>query len=325
MLRIVFIGTGGIARQHANGLVKRDDVTLAGAFDIVASKAQEFCRQYGGQAYGSLGALLDAARPDAAWVCIPPNCHGETERTLLERGIPFLVEKPVSNSLETARGIAEAVARSGVLAVPGYMTRYRRSVQRAREILAQDPPILAHGAWIGGTPGVAWWRVKAESGGQIVEQTTHTYDLVRYLVGEPETVYAVATRGFVTDLPNYDVEDASSVAVTFGNGARGSVLSCCASKAGGGVHLAIACREHYLSFTGWEHTLVVRGPGGSEERIEGESNIFEIEGGAFIEAVRSGDRSGLPTQYADGLKTLQFCLAADRSLTTGQAVSVGSL
>ncbi|MHB0857302.1 MAG: Gfo/Idh/MocA family protein [Anaerolineae bacterium] len=325
MLRIVFIGNGGISRHHANALAKRDDVTFAGAYDLVASKSQEFSAQYGGQAYGSLSELLDGAKPDAAWVCIPPNCHGETELALVERRIPFLVEKPVSNSLDTARRIADAVERSGVLAVPGYMTRYRRSVQRAREILADDPPILAHGAWIGGTPGVAWWRVKAESGGQIVEQTTHTFDLVRYLVGEPETVYAVATRGFVNDMPHYDVEDASSVAVTFGNGARGSVMSCCASKAGGGVHLAIACREHYLSFTGWEHTLEVRGPTGSEERIEGEGNIFEIEDAAFIQAVRSGDAGQVLARYADGLETLRFCLAANRSIASGQVVSVASL
>jgi predicted dehydrogenase len=187
-MRIAFIGTGGIARSHADGLVKRDDVTFVGAFDVAADRAKGFSGQYGGTPYGSVAELLDEAKPDAAWVCMPPFAHGEAEAALVARRIPFLVEKPISNSLDTARRILDGVERSGTLAAAGYMNRYRRSVNRAREILADDAPVLVHGGWVGGTPRVAWWRVKAESGGQIVEQTTHIFDLVRYLAGEPEVV-----------------------------------------------------------------------------------------------------------------------------------------
>ena len=259
------------------------------------------------------------------WVCVPPFAHGEAEIALLQRRIPFLVEKPIANSLDTARRILEQVERTGTLAGAAYMNRYRRSASRVREILAGDPPILVHGAWVGGTPRVAWWRVKAQSGGQIVEQTTHIFDLVRYLVGEPKTVYAQGTRGFVTDLPNYDVEDASTVAIKFASGAVGNLMSCCASSAGGGVHLNIAARQHYISFTGWEHSVVIRKSALEEERIGGEQDVFALEDAAFIEAVQTGKRELLRSPYADAVKTLAFCLAANRSLETGAAVEVASL
>lgn len=324
-MRIAFIGSGGIARSHADGLAKRSDITFVGACDAVAERAAEFAGAYGGAPFGEVAEMLDRSQPDAVWVCVPPFAHGEAELALLERRIPFLVEKPIANSMDTARRILEGVERSGTLAAAGYMNRYRRGVQRVREVLAGDPAVLVHGAWVGGAPRVAWWRVKAQSGGQIVEQTTHIFDLVRYLAGEPKVVYAVGARGYVTDLPNYDVEDASTVAIQFESGAVGNLMSSCASLAGGGVHLTIAAREHYITFTGWENSAVIRKSALEEERIGGEQEIFALEDAAFVEAVKTGRHELVLSPYADAVKTLAFCLAANESLASGEPVEVASM
>ncbi|MBM3190548.1 MAG: Gfo/Idh/MocA family oxidoreductase [Chloroflexi bacterium] len=326
MTRIVFIGAGGIARQHAAGLVKRDDVEIAGAYDVAPERAASFASQFGGAAYGDLGEMLDAARPDAAWVCLPPFAHGEAERALLSRRIPFCVEKPISNSMDTSRRILDEIERTNALVSVCYMSRYRRSINRAKELLADDPAVLLHGGWIGGTPGVYWWRRKELSGGQIVEQTTHTFDLARYLAGEPVTVCGRAARGFVRDMPDYDVEDASSVAIQFAGGAVGNLMSCCANRSGGGgVHLTIVARNHVSVLTGWNHDAIIHKSRLEQEHITGEPNIFEIEDAAFLQAVASGDRSPIRCDYADGLKTLAFCIAANRAVETGEAVEVASL
>lgn len=227
--------------------------------------------------------------------------------------------------MDTARDILNGVEQAGLLTAAGYMTRYRRSVKRAREILAGDPPILLHGGWVGGTPGVMWWRIKAQSGGQIIEQTTHTFDLARYLAGEPKLVYAQGTRGFIKDMPQYDVEDASAVTVQFANGAVGTLVSSCASKAGGGVHLTVAASSHYITFTGWEQSVVIRKSALEEERITGETTIFEVEDGAFIEAVKTGNSALVLSPYKDAIRTLAFCLAANKSMETGQPVLVESI
>ena len=115
-MRIAFIGCGGIARAHADGLCKRSDVEFAGAFDADPQRAQSFAGQYGGTAYSGVAEMLDGARPDAAWVCLPPFAHGEAELALAARRIPFLVEKPIALTLETAQRILEATERTGTLA-----------------------------------------------------------------------------------------------------------------------------------------------------------------------------------------------------------------
>lgn len=325
-MRIAFIGTGNIARQHAQGLANQENVEFVAGYDAVPGRARAFAEDFGGEPYESLSEMLDTSAPEAVWVCLPPFAHGEAEMALLERGIPFLVEKPVSNSMQTARQIAEKVKETGTLVAAGYMNRYRRGVNRARELLADDPAVLVHGAWIGGTPGVPWWREKALSGGQIVEQTTHIFDLVRYLVGEPEVVCAQAARGFVRDLPDYDVEDASAVAVKFAGGAIGSLMSCCANRSGGGgVHLTVVARDHVSNFTGWDNELVVQKSHLEEEHIGGEPDIFEIEDTSFLRAVAEDDPGLVRSPYMDAVKTLAFCLAANKALETQEAVQVSSI
>ncbi len=325
-MRIAFVGTGNIARQHGQGLTNQENVEFVAGYDAIPGRARAFTEDFGGQPYESLPEMLDEAAPEAVWVCLPPFAHGEAEMALLERGIPFLVEKPVSNSMQTAREIAKKVEETGTLVAAGYMNRYRRGVNRARELLVDDPAVLVHGAWIGGTPGVPWWREKALSGGQIVEQTTHIFDLVRYLVGEPETVCAQAARGFVRDLPDYDVEDASAVTVRFAGGAVGSLMSCCANRSGGGgVHLTIVARDHVSNFAGWENELVIQKSRLEEERVAGEPNIFEIEDATFLRAVAEDAPGLVRSPYADAVKTLAFCLAANEALETHETIEVSSL
>lgn len=325
-MRIAVIGSGGIARRHAEGLAKRDDVELVGACDVVLERAGEFAKKYGGEPFDQVDAMLDAVKPDAAWICLPPFAHGEPEKALLQRRIPFTVEKPICNAMETAREILELVERSGTLVSAGYMNRYRRSVARAKELLDDDPAVLLHGGWIGGTPGVYWWRVKALSGGQILEQTTHIFDVVRYLVGEPTIVYARAAHGFVQDLPDYDVEDASTVAIHFASGAVGNLMSCCANRSGGGgVHLTLVGKTHVTNLSGWGLDAVIHKSSLEQETITGEQDIFEIEDAAFVEAVQSNDVRGIRSPYADAVRTLAFCLAANRSMETGEAVQVASM
>src|SRR5262249_36713213 len=188
------------------------------------------------------------------YIILPPFAHGPAERAAIERGVPFFVEKPVGNDLGVCREIAQEVERRGLLTAVGYMTRYRKSVQAARGILKEDPAVAAHGGWIGRAPKMTapihhWCVVKEKSGGQLVEQTTHTVDLVRYLMGEVAEVYAAAARGFVTGIPGYTNDDASILTLRFASGAVAALYSaCCSNVGGGGVSLNIYARDHTILF-----------------------------------------------------------------------------
>ena len=108
----------------------------------------------------------------------------------------------------------------------GFQDRYLDIVEKSQEFLAGRQIGLIEGAWVGGIPGVDWWPKYATSGGQIVEQNIHLFDLLRYLIGEPKSVYCAGGRGIVRR-DNYDVHDYSSATVTFQNGVVATLFTGC--------------------------------------------------------------------------------------------------
>jgi len=319
-----------MARRHAETLSKRREVAIAAFCDKDRERTKALAEQYGAPMFKSATRMLDRVELDAAYVLLPPFAHG-IEFDLIERKIPFFIEKPVNLDLGQAKEIAAAVKSKKLITSVGYMNRYRRGVQRVKKLLESDPPIMLHGGWIGGTPrpnpevGIwTWWVQKRKSGGQFLEQVTHTVDLARFLCGDAVEVQAYAAKGFNTGTPDtYDIEDASVVNIKFASGAIANLWASCSSNASGGVSLDVYANKLAAHFTGWEHSLRVLRAGKEPVEIAGEADVFPVEDAAFIKAVRSGKREGIMSPYDDAVKTLAISVAANKSMKTGRPVKVG--
>jgi predicted dehydrogenase len=68
-----------------------------------------------------------------------------------------------------------------------------------------------------------WWRDRSRSGGQLVEQVIHLFDMARYFLGEPVQVYSVQDNLFHGDVEDYTVEDASATVIRFASGGIGVI------------------------------------------------------------------------------------------------------
>lgn len=320
-VRIGFVGTGGIAANHFGNLEKIDDARIVGLYDVAPERAEAAARRFpGSRAYPSFVDMLESAGLDALYVCVPPYAHQDYEVLAAERGIHLFVEKPISTSLSRAREVAAAISEAGVTSSVGYNWRYLDTTARAREIISGKAIALAQGYWVGGFPQVSWWRVKEQSGGQVVEQTTHVFDLARYLLGEVESVYALGFKGLMTDWPGYDVEDASAVALRFRSGTVATINSAdIAPRGGGTIGLQLYSRDLVVSLmsTG----LKVSTPLRSEEMLPGVSP-YAVEDQTFVEAVKTGDASAIRSTYADAVRTLAVTLAVNESIASGRVVSL---
>ncbi|MBV9851672.1 MAG: Gfo/Idh/MocA family oxidoreductase [Armatimonadetes bacterium] len=328
-VRLGFVGAGGMAKAHTDAIKDMPDVEIAAVTDAHRPAAEALAGRFGAQVFDTPEQLAADAGVDAVYILLPPFAHGEAERAALGHNLPFFVEKPVGLDLGLAREIAAEVEHKGLLTGAGYMNRYRQSVNAARELLQQDPPILAYGGWWGGSPGPAreagigsWWTDKSKSGGQFHEQVTHTVDLVRYLFGDAEEVFAYAATGFNKDIPGYSIDDAATVAIKFQNGGIANLMSSVSSNAGGGILLNVHSLSANVQFTGWEHSVTLRKKGEPAQEIKGEDNIFGIEDAAFLQAVRTGDGSGVRATYPDAVRTLAISVAANQSIATGKPVAV---
>lgn len=333
-LRIAMVGAGGIARAHIPALLQDPDVEIVAIADTVAEKVAQRISEVQAlrpganpQAFSNSVEMIRSVRPDAAYIVVPPYAHGPIEEACVELNVPFFVEKPIGLDMAKVRDIAAAVESANLLTCVGYMNRYRRGVQTARALVRSDVPVLMHGGWIGGSPGRqpgSWWVQKHLSGGQVVEQSTHTFDLIRYIGGEAVEVCAHAVTGVNKDIPGYTIEDASVVTVRLAAGGLATVFSSCAANGGGGgVWLNVFAHNATILFSGWEHSARVLRPGQEPEDIPGEEDIFAVEDRAFLKALRTGDRSGILSSYADGARTLELTLAANKAMETGGAATVG--
>lgn len=319
-VRIGFFGCGGIANAHFNALARLPEAKPVAFCDIDASRAESAAQRFGGRAYTDWKQMLENEQLDALYVCVPPYAHVGAEEAAAEKGIHLFVEKPVARTLEKAKAIEQAIAKNGVISSVGYHFRYMATTAKARELLEGRTVGMVTGWWMGGMPGVAWWRVMEESGGQFVEQTTHIVDLARYLVGDIVEVYALMTnRRLDKEVENYSVYDVGTVAVKFANGAIGAIHNTCLLNMGWRVGLDIVTPDIVIE-TDWGSVKATEP--GKVTTYHLSSDPYLEENKTFIQAIVTGDRSGIRSTYADAVKSLAVTLAANESVITGQPVKV---
>jgi predicted dehydrogenase len=299
-MRIAVIGPGGIARAHLNALKDEPNVEIVGHVARSLENAQAAADEWGGKAYDRCQQLLDEQTPDAVWICVPPDAHGPLELALIERGISFLVEKPLDADCATAEGIAEAVERSGLPAAVGYHMRGFDTLPRVVEVLREHPARMVVGQWLTITPPPAWWSDPQRGGGQMVEQATHLIDLARYLVGEGKVVASLASESY----GNPGVPGASAALIRYQSGAIGSFSATHLLPRSTQVSLTLVCERLRVEITA-KRVLIDRG-GDDIEEIPVQQDPYAVENRAFLQALRTGDRSHILCSYAEGLKSHQL-------------------
>ena len=250
---------------------------------------------------------------------MPPYAHGEYEIEAASRGLHFFVEKPISQNLEVARKVAAAVRKAKVLTSVGYCFRYSDVVQTAQQILKGKAISLVAGLYHCGMPQVPWWRQRAMSGGQLVEQTTHIIDLLLFLCGPVSEVHAMASRGCMSQVENYDIDDSSVLNLRLKTGGVASITSTCVMKNAGRTMLEIITPERTVTFTG--NAIRIDEDHKTTECFSA-NDMYAAENAAFIKAIQQGKRTGIRCSYADALKTLRVTLAASESMETGMPIKI---
>lgn len=323
--RVLMIGAGGVARRHAEVLRDLPEVAVTAVVDPVEESARSLADECRARAFPDIDRAIDAADPDAVYICVPPFAHGVPEEAALEHGLPFFVEKPLAVDLATAERISARVNAAGLATGTGYHWRCLDVLPRAQHLLSDGhPPVLATGYWLDKRPPVTWWAHRDRSGGQVVEQLTHVLDLARLVLGEAVEVYAAGARrpepSPATGPEQFgDVDDATAATVRFASGAVATFVasSLLRAKHRAALHTFSPGLVIELSEAG----LVVDDGEGRQEYAPTEDPKVTVDR-EFIEAVR-GERASTRTPYADALETHRLACAVADSAREGRAVPLG--
>lgn len=209
-LRIGIIGTGGIAGAHIASYKKQPDVEVVAGADLIPGKAEKFFKDNGveAKAFTDYKEMIDTMNLDAVSVCTYNRTHAECTIYALEHGLPVLLEKPMTVTLDEAIAIREAEKKSGKIVSVGFQPRFDANMQMIKKIvqsgeLGRVYYVQTGGGRRHGIP-VSWSETFIENDkaglGALGDIGCYSIDLVMNALGNPKplTVTGTATDYFGT-------------------------------------------------------------------------------------------------------------------------------
>ena len=253
MKHLGIIGGGGISDTHARAAQQIDGVAVTAFYGDNFEKTTQLAQRYGGAVYRDLESFFEHRPMDLVIIGSPSALHAEQGIAAARRGIHVLTEKPIDVTTARADALIEECERAKVKLGVCFQDRVAPDIARLKQLIDEGragKPILCSGY-------VKWyrppdyyansrWRGRRalDGGGALMNQGVHTIDLLLWLMGDVERVYART----LTALHEIEVEDTVVATLEFGNGAVGTI------EAGTSIYPGYQRR---IEVTGSEGTIVM--------------------------------------------------------------------
>lgn len=198
-LNFGLIGAGAIAQTYAPAFEQCETARVVGIADTRAEAAGALAERLKCPAFASYQALGDGVKLDAVVVSTPPDRHPEITIHFLQRGVHVLCEKPFSLDSRSARAMVDAAAKSGARLTMASKFRYVDDVVKAKSLLASGALgeiVLFENAFTSRVDMSSRWNSdpRVSGGGVLVDNGTHSVDIMRYLLGPLGEVQVVEGR-----------------------------------------------------------------------------------------------------------------------------------
>ncbi|MFC5650007.1 Gfo/Idh/MocA family protein [Paenibacillus solisilvae] len=320
--KIAIIGAGGWGEQHARVLSAHHQIELCAVVGRTQERTRERAEKYHARSYTDIQAMLEQEQPDLVTICLPNQSHFDATLTVIEAGIPLLVEKPLVFDIAEADRLLDEAAKRNLFFAINFNHRYAKPMQLAKRTIEANKL----GELVFGT-----WRFGGEGGnehpyGNLIETQCHGFDSLEYLMGPIESVMAEMTditgKGF----------SSMSISLRFKNGAVGSMTGSYDSSYAyadtqflevngtrGRVLIEDTVRRFSYQEAGSE-TAEVWQAGYFNDREREFHRTFDLHVEQIIQAFRSGQAP--PVHAEAGLRALKLAHAAIESFHSGRRVRI---
>ncbi len=221
-IRVGVIGAGQIGNLHILAYRKAGASVVAVA-DVNPASAAAAAKSSDAVAYTDYAQMLAREELQAISVCTPPAMHRSAAIAGARRGLAVLCEKPLAESSESARELAEAVKATGVPFMVGFFHRFHEPLVLLRQLINDGTfgrPVVLRSRFslTAGDDKRPWVSdVAIAGGGAMMNSAVHSLDIVRFLTGADASVQgAVLSYGE----PAGAVEE---TAIALLSGARGDL------------------------------------------------------------------------------------------------------
>ena len=229
MINFALVGCGRISKRHSELLGENQiaGAQLVAVCDKIVSKAQVIADKYSIPVYSCLHDMMKAEKIDVVVVLTESGLHAQHTIDLAPYGAHVVVEKPMALTLDDADAMIEACDKYGVKLFVVKQNRFNVPIVQLRKALDQG----RFGKLIMGTVRVRWCRSQAYydqdswrgtwayDGGVLTNQASHHVDLLEWMMGDVESVFAKSKHA----LADIEAEDTAVVILKFRNGALGVI------------------------------------------------------------------------------------------------------
>ena len=255
MLNFALVGCGRISKRHSEllGFNEIDGAKLVSVCDDIIDKANKIAEQFNVTAYEDMDEMMKYESIDVVVVLTPSGLHAEHVINLSKYGKHIMVEKPMALTIEDTENMIYACDANNIKLFVIKQNRFNVPVVKLKEALDAG----RFGKLTMGTVRVRWarhqayydqdsWRgTWAMDGGVLTNQASHHVDMLEWMMGDVESVFAKMT----TALANVETEDTAIVTLKFKNGALGIIEATTATRP--------ANLEGSISILGENGTVVV--------------------------------------------------------------------
>ena len=225
------VGCGMIAEFHTRAIQEIPYARVVASCDRTLRNAEKIAKLAGRdcETYTDVDAMLANPNIDVVCVCTPSGAHFDPAVKAALAGKHVVVEKPLEITVPRCDAIIDACTEKGVRLCAIFPSRFSKA-NRALKLAIETGRF---GRLTLGDTYVKWWRTQdyydsggwrgtwdLDGGGALMNQAIHNVDLLQWLMGEVESVYAMtATLAHV----RIEVEDTCVAVIRFKNGALGTI------------------------------------------------------------------------------------------------------
>ncbi len=199
-LKFALIGTGGIAQTYGQAFQTSNCCEIVAVADINQDSAKAFAEPFGAASFSDYKTLAENSEIDAVIIATPPNSHPEIAMFFMRKGVHVLCEKPLCLSVAEAKAMIETAEQKRVVFTMATKFRYCEDVVKAKAILASGvlgDIVQFENAFTAKVDMSKRWNSNKDiaGGGVLIDNGTHSVDIIRYFLGTITEVLAVETSG----------------------------------------------------------------------------------------------------------------------------------
>jgi len=342
-IRLLVLGTGGMASSHIKHFQMDPRVEVTGCSDIDLPRAKKFADEHKiPHAFGSLDDAIKWGEFDAATNVTPDAIHHPTTMKLLVAKKHVLCEKPLAENFKLADEMATTAEKAGVINMVNLTYRAVAGLQKAKQIIASGEigdvrhvEASYRQSWLVGNQWGAWdklpmwlWRLSEKHGskGVLGDVGIHILDFTTYAIGMMPTSLQARLKTFHKapgdKIGDYvlDANDSASMIVEFENGAQGVIhASRFFTGYGNTLKLHVFGTKGALEIQNDHDLTTLRVCSGEDVHTQAWRDIVRTEAEPanykkFIDAIVAG-KNGDPSfrRAADLQKILDACFTAEAS------------